>query len=311
LFVLLKMARRELQGKVAIITGSGQGLGKAFANQLLMRGAKVCLSDVKTETGLKTMAELKDTYGSQNVHFISCDVRSTKQLEELYFGCERHFNEKVKIFCNNAGVNQTPGWQTCIEIDALGVVAGSEVALSQMSLKEGGEGGLIVNTASLAGIVHGINRDMSSYFVAKHGVVALTRSLGRERGTGVDHMAVCPAFAETEILNGVGLSRAQLEKREGVMTPEYVAECFLKLVETGKNGDVMIVRKNTPAFVYPDLSLPLVDIFSKGAKISDKVLGGKLFREVHLKRILGLAALLLFLVCHTLLCCLTGIVKEI
>ena len=79
---------------------------------------------------------------------------------------------QVKIFCNNAGVNQTPGWRTCIEIDAvslkqfsltldpnsylshqLGVMAGSEVALSQMSLKEGGEGGLIVNTASLAGVI--------------------------------------------------------------------------------------------------------------------------------------------------------------
>ena len=82
---------------------------------------------------------------------------------------------QVKIFCNNAGVNQTPGWKTCIEIDAvsflkqlwksgkslkylnlwisqLGVVAGSEVALSRMSLKEGGEGGVLVNTASLAGV---------------------------------------------------------------------------------------------------------------------------------------------------------------
>ena len=71
-------------------------------------------------------------------------------------------------------------------------------------------------------IVHGMNRDMSSYFVAKHGVVALTRSLGvafvfflsdlrfnfvikitfdyqRERGTGVEHLAICPAFAETEV----------------------------------------------------------------------------------------------------------------
>ena len=85
------------------------------------------------------------------------------------------------------------------------------------------------------------------------------------------------------------------------------------------------MRKNTPAFVYPDLSLPLVDIFSKGAKISEKVqkllffrfdrisqvLGGKLFHAVHLKRILGLAALMFFLICHTLLSVLTGIVKEI
>ena len=108
--IILKYISTQFhQGKVAIITGSGQGLGKAFANQLLMRGAKVlsfyfcvflslflysliavlystfwcincvkglskncqvCLSDVKTETGLRTLAELKDTYGSQNVHFI-------------------------------------------------------------------------------------------------------------------------------------------------------------------------------------------------------------------------------------------------
>ena len=75
---------------------------------------------------------------------------------------------------------------------------------------------VIIYSETVPQIVHGMNRDMSSYFVAKHGVVALTRSLAvfhlsflqasqfcsyhqRERGTGVDHLAVCPAFAETQV----------------------------------------------------------------------------------------------------------------
>ena len=169
---------------------------------------------------------------------------------------------------------------------------------------------VIIYSETVAQIVHGMNRDMSSYFVAKHGVVALTRSLAvfhllflqasqfcsyhqRERGTGVDHLAVCPAFAETQVTVLVAsfpvdsqeekINSNQSDTRwswsvqgstgeEGgghdvsveinckrsftnckhlyfvdqvfsycPSRPEYVAQCFIKLVETGHNGDVMIV----------------------------------------------------------------------
>eukprot|EP00092_Neocalanus_flemingeri_P002431 GFUD01002601.1.p1 GENE.GFUD01002601.1~~GFUD01002601.1.p1 ORF type:complete len:318 (-),score=90.92 GFUD01002601.1:17-919(-) len=291
----------HLPTSLAIITGSGQGLGKAFADKLLSEGAKVCLSDVRVETGERAVEEFAARFGRENVCFIPCDVTKLEDLVGLYEGCEAHFNKRVNIFCNNAGVNHAPGWRRCIEIDTMAVVAGTELVLDRMGQQAGG---LIVNTASLAGILKGFNRESASYFVAKHGVVALTRSLGQEhltRRSGVEHMAICPAFAETDILEDLGVKRETLEAKEGIMTPEYVADCFLKLVKTGHNGDIMIVRKNTPPFIYKDYSLPLVGALSVGARVVQKGLGGGIFTAKHQAGVLGFAFLVIILIAHAFL----------
>lgn len=298
----------NLPSSVAIITGSAQGLGKAFASRLLSEGAKVCLSDVKVEAGEKVVEEFSTKFGKENVVFIPCDVTKMEELVGLYEGCEAHFNKKVNIFCNNAGVNHLPGWMKCLEIDSMAVVAGTEVALDRMSRQAGGQGGLIVNTASLAGILKGFNRDMASYYVAKHGVVVLTRTLGQDhlaRKSGVEHMAICPAFAETDIIENLGVKKETLEEKEGIMTPEYVADCFLKLVKTGRNGDVMIVRKSCPPFIYKDYSLPLVGALSLGAKIMPGLRGG-IFTERHQAVLLGAVGVLIILSSHVLLSLIRG-----
>ena len=58
------------QGKIVVITGSAQGLGKAFARRLLKGGARVCISDIREEGGRQTLAELEQEFGKENVHFI-------------------------------------------------------------------------------------------------------------------------------------------------------------------------------------------------------------------------------------------------
>lgn len=60
----------------------------------------------------------------------------------------------------------------------MAVISGSELAMDRMDLRNGGRGGLIINTASLAGIATAMSRESASYFIAKHGVVSLTRALG-------------------------------------------------------------------------------------------------------------------------------------
>eukprot|EP00092_Neocalanus_flemingeri_P083163 GFUD01104342.1.p1 GENE.GFUD01104342.1~~GFUD01104342.1.p1 ORF type:complete len:302 (-),score=81.52 GFUD01104342.1:211-1116(-) len=290
---------RHLQGKLAVITGSGQGLGKAFASKLLNEGAKVCLSDVREDTGLGALKEFGEKFGEENVHFVKCDVTKDEEIINLYESCEAHFNKKVDIFCNNAGINHVAGWRKCMQIDIMAVMAGTEVAMDRMSLEKGGNGGLIINTASLAGIVKGFGNDSVSYFVAKHGVVTLTRTLGQDFATkksGIQHMCICPAFADTAIIENVGVSREILEKRAGIMTPEFVAECFLKLVKTGRNGDAMVVMKNFPPFIYGDHSKQLITALAIGAKMTEKILGGTVFRTEHQVGLLvALTALVSFL----------------
>jgi len=278
------MAVRNLQGKVAVITGSGQGLGKAFASKLLNEGAKVCLSDVREDTGLGTLKEFGEKFGPENVHFVKCDVTKDEEIINLYESCETHFNKKVDIFCNNAGINHVQGWRKCMQIDIMAVMAATEVAMERMGLEKGGNGGLIINTASLAGIAKGFGSDSASYFVAKHGVVTLTRTLGQDfvsKKNGIEHMCICPAFADTAIIENVGVSRETLEKRTGIMTPEFVADCFLKLVKTGRNGEAMVVMKNYPPFIYGDHSMQLITVLAIGAKLTEKILGGAVFNTRH------------------------------
>ena len=116
----------------------------------------------------------------------------------MYEGAEAFFKETVDIFCNNAGINHTFGWRKCMDIDfvwkhgekllfhficlQLAVMQATYLVMERMSKANGGKGSLIVNTASAAGIIFGSKEEAlveaNSYLVAKHGVVALTRTLG-------------------------------------------------------------------------------------------------------------------------------------
>jgi len=83
--------------------------------------------------------------------------------------------------------------------------------------------------------VPGFDQASVSYFVAKHGVVALTRTLGVNhtlRKTGVKVQCICPSFADTAIVSSLtSNSQNRIEKEFGLMTPEFVGDCFLKLVK--------------------------------------------------------------------------------
>ena len=69
----------DLGHQVAIITGSAQGLGKAFASRLLEAGVKVCISDINVEKGEEALTQLRQRFGLDKVHFVGCDVTSDEQ----------------------------------------------------------------------------------------------------------------------------------------------------------------------------------------------------------------------------------------
>ena len=74
----------SVDNKVCVITGSAQGLGKAFAVRLLNAGARVCISDLKEEAGENTLAELRERFGEKNVCFVVCDVTEEDQFKNLF-----------------------------------------------------------------------------------------------------------------------------------------------------------------------------------------------------------------------------------
>ena len=138
----------DLNNKVAIITGSAQGLGKAFAARLLEVGVKVCISDLNKDKGEATLKELQERFGEDKVCFVPCDVTKDEEFRNLFDKAEEYFNVGcVDILGNNAGVSPIFGWRKCMEVNIMAVMNGTEIAMERM--KKAGKPGQIINTASM------------------------------------------------------------------------------------------------------------------------------------------------------------------
>ena len=156
----------DVRGKVCIITGSAQGLGRAFATRLLEGGGKVCISDVNQEKGEDTLAGLRERFGQDKVCFVMCDVTKEEQFVNLFDKTEEFFKVScVDLLANNAGVNLNFGWRKCMEINIISVMLGTDIALERM--RKAGKSGQIINTASMAGFAPGLSEKMAAYTVSK------------------------------------------------------------------------------------------------------------------------------------------------
>jgi len=281
--------KMDIKGAVVIITGSAQGIGLAVAEHLLAEGAKVCISDLLVEAGEKARKELAEKFGQNSVTFIRCDVTNLDQLTALYDGAEQYFGEPVTIFCNNAGINHTAGWKKCLDVNIVGLMQATYLAMERMSKENGGKGGLIINTASAAGIIFGDQDpalvEANSYIVAKHGVIALTRSLGNKINfakTGVMVQCVCPNFVDTNLIRegipDAEKAKEKIKKKFGICKPDDVAKAFLHLIRDCGNGATLVVFPGPGGlFLYPDLSVPILTFLAIGAK----VFGRQVFNPVH------------------------------
>ena len=147
----LQTVDMDVQNKVAIITGSAQGLGKAFAIRLLEAGANICLSDVNKVKGEATLNELMEKYGKERVGFVPCDVTNEEEFRNLFDKAEKLFNvDCIDILANNAGINCNAGWRKCMTVNILSVMNGVEIATERM--KTSGKTCQIINTSSLGEI---------------------------------------------------------------------------------------------------------------------------------------------------------------
>jgi NAD(P)-dependent dehydrogenase (short-subunit alcohol dehydrogenase family) len=198
---------QTLEGKVALVTGSGSGIGKSVAVLFAENGAKVVLTDVNEEHGNAVVKEIEDKGGK--AVFIRADSSKPEDNEAAVYKALEVFG-KLDIAVNNAGIGGTSApvgeypieaWDKVIAINLSGVFYGMRYQIPAIEETAGGKGS-IINIASILGKVGFMNS--SAYVAAKHGVVGLTENAAIEYATrGVRVNVVGPGFIRTPLLDAM------------------------------------------------------------------------------------------------------------
>lgn len=243
----------RLQGKVAIITGGGGGIGRATAVRFAQEGARLLIADINEEECIKTVNLVKEIGGT--AEFIRTDVTKAEEVEKMVDETIRIFG-KLDILFNNAGTGSgekkipdinLEDWQRVIDVNLTGVFLGLKYALPKMQ-----SGGAIINTSSIAGIKG--QKLLGPYTASKSSVIALTKAASTEFGRkNIRVNAIAPGVIETNMVSDWKktdkwpiLSTANALKRIG--KPEEVANAVLFLASDEASfitGETLIIDGGT------------------------------------------------------------------
>jgi len=225
------VADRRFEGKVAVITGAAQGIGRAAALRFAEEGARVALVDLPGSP-LEVTAEAVRAAGSEAVT-LEADVTQADQVQRYAEGVEAAFGA-AHLFFNNAGIlgpvtrslldYPEEAFDQVIAVNVKGIWLGMR-AMAPLIAKSGG--GAIVNTASVAGL--GGTPSIFAYGASKHAVVGMTKSAAMSLGRdGVRVNAVCPAPIDT----------AMADQLTGTTDPEKIAQRKAQYAEANLIGRI-------------------------------------------------------------------------
>ena len=243
---------KDLAGRTAFVTGAASGIGLGIATALAQAGVKVMLCDIEEKALEQALSQLKAT--NADVDSVKADVSLKSELQAAADAAVARYG-KVHILVNNAGVGggggygawTDSGWNWVLGVNLMSVIWGFEIF--GPLIEAHGEGGQVVSTASIAGLISGAG---TPYNVSKYGVVALCEGLRltlAPRGIGVS--VLCPGFIRTQItksgrnlpqrfagalqrpLEGPAAERARLvtERVSSGIDPLYVGELVREGIE--------------------------------------------------------------------------------
>jgi len=240
----------ELEGKVALITGAAQGIGRAIALLLASNGADIVVSDINLEKAKETSKEI-EAMGRRSIA-IKVDVSKAEEVEQMV---EKVINEfgKIDILVNNAGITRDKlilrmteeDWDLVLNVNLKGTFNCTKAVIRHMSKQRSGK---IVNIASVSGEMG--NPGQANYSASKAGVIGFTKTIAREFAQrGINVNAIAPGYIETPMTEVLPEKvKEELKKMipmERLGQPEDVAQAVLFLVSERSNyitGQVLNVN---------------------------------------------------------------------
>ncbi len=222
----------RLQGKVAVVTGSAEGIGEATVRLFAREGAKVVVADINEDKGRRVAQEIQK--GGEAALFVRLDVTSEENWRSLMQETVARYG-KLNILVNNAGVSRIADiedttledWDATMAVNAKGVFLGTKSAI--LTMKDNGELCSIVNRSSIDGLV--AEPDLFSYCASKGAVTTLTKSAALScgaKGYKIRVNSVHPAYVHTSMTKGeaagYGITKEEYVERMKAIHPIGVGE---------------------------------------------------------------------------------------
>jgi 3-oxoacyl-[acyl-carrier protein] reductase len=240
----------KLAGKVALVTGAAQGIGKAVALLLARNGADIVVSDINLEKAEETAKEVQAL--GRKALATKVDVATLGDVEKMVEAILAQFG-KVDILVNNAGIARDKlilrmsedDWDAVLNINLKGTFNCTKAVVRHMSKQKSGK---IVNIASVVGEMG--NAGQGNYAASKAGVIGFTKTIAREFAKrGINVNAIAPGYIETPMTDALPDKAKEELKRlipmDRLGKPEDVAEAVLFLVSESANyitGQVLNVN---------------------------------------------------------------------
>jgi NAD(P)-dependent dehydrogenase (short-subunit alcohol dehydrogenase family) len=257
---------QELYGRTAVVVGGGQGIGRGIALALGGEGMRVAVLDLEEEAAQQVASELRGTGVEAFAH--DCDVTSEASLAAAAANVERLFGP-VHVLSNNAGVSLPQGplsektdadWQWAFSVNLFGIVKSVQAFLPGM--RAHGEGGHIVNTSSMAGLVAIPDLEVGVYTASKYacnGYCEILRAELAPHGIGVS--VLCPGLVDTNL--AATSARNRPDRFGGPLPePEAMPEAMRAHAMAPEAVGPIVVRgiraNRSHILTHPAIAIPLV-----------------------------------------------------
>ena len=272
---------QELDGRVALITGGGGGIGRAIALTLAGEGMRVVVADVEPGAAEAVAAELVASGAEASAETV--DVSEVAAVEALAGRCDERYGG-VDVLCNHAGVvGPTPigaasldNWRWIVDVNVLGLVHAIHAFVPRMLARIGERGGEahVVNASSIAGLLAGGRWEIAAYRASQLAIVGMSRDLRNElAGSGIGVTVLCPGAVATRMWQAGRNRPAERGGPETYQRPSGLDGRVIDPLEVGRRTLHAIRENQLYAITHPErrdvveaVTRDLLDAFDLAAK---------------------------------------------